>query len=196
MQLTVECQKRPEKTNPNALRRNGLIPAVLYGHNGGESISLALNVKAAEQLLKKASLNNTLINVNVPDISWSGQTILREVQTHPAKGNIYHLSFFSVAARGEIEVKVPLQFVGEAQGVKTSGGMLDTVFTALQVKCLPDSIPDKIEVDVSNLDIGDALHISELNLPPGVTPIADPSELVVSVLAPQGGSAGEEAASA
>ncbi|MFB2924120.1 MULTISPECIES: 50S ribosomal protein L25/general stress protein Ctc [Aerosakkonema] len=195
MELTVECQKRPENSKPNSLRRNGQIPAVLYGHNGSESVSLAVNAKTVELLLKKASINNTLINLNVTDLPWSGQTILREVQSHPAKGHIYHVSFFSVAAHGNIEVKVPLYFVGESKGVKLRGGMLDTVISSLQVKCLPDSIPEKIDVDVTNLDIGDAIHINELTLPPGVSAVVETNEVVVSVLAQQGGGAeGAEAA--
>lgn len=196
MELTVECQKRAEKTNPNTLRRSGLIPAVLYGHNGVESVPLTLPTKTAEQLLKKASLNNTIINLNVPEISWNGKTILREVQSHPTKGYPYHLSFFSVAAHGAIEVEIRLNFVGEPQGVKLNGGMLDTVITSLAVKCLPDSIPEYIEIDVSNLGVGDAIHLNELNLPPGVAPLATTNEVVVSVLAPQGGAPDTEAAAA
>ncbi|MCL1468239.1 50S ribosomal protein L25/general stress protein Ctc [Argonema galeatum] len=187
MELTVECQKRPEKSKPNALRRSGKIPAVLYGHKGAESIALTLNAKVAEQLLKKASLNNTLITLNIPEISWNGQTLLREVQSHSAKGFIYHLSFFAVSAHDTLEVGVPLHFVGEPAGVKLSGGMLDTVMTSIQVKCLPESIPDSIEVDVSFMNIGDALHIRELTLPPGVIAIAEPNQVVVSVLNTQGG---------
>ena len=194
MALSVQCQKRAEKTTPNGLRRNGLIPAVLYGHSGSESIALTLDAKAAEQLVKKASLNNTLINVDIPDISWSGKTILREIQTHPAKGNIYHLSFFSVAAHGAIEVVIPLHFVGEAKGVKLTGGMLDTVISSLAVKCVPDSIPERIDVDVTDLGIGDAIHINQLNLPAGVTPLVDGGEVVVSVLNTQGGSPEESQA--
>ncbi|MCL1475848.1 50S ribosomal protein L25/general stress protein Ctc [Argonema antarcticum] len=198
MELTVECQKRLENSKPNALRRNGQIPAVLYGHKGAESIALTLNAKVAEQLLKKASINNTLINLNIPDIPWNGQTLLREVQSHSAKGFIYHLSFFAVSAHDTLEVGVPLHFVGEPVGVKLSGGMLDTVMTSIQVKCLPQSIPDNIEVDVSAMNIGDALHIRELTLPPGVTAIAEPNQVVVSVLNTQGGAteAEETAASA
>ncbi|HEY9852236.1 MAG TPA: 50S ribosomal protein L25/general stress protein Ctc [Leptolyngbyaceae cyanobacterium] len=195
MELTVECQKRAEKTNPNTLRRTGLIPAVLYGHKGTESVSLTIPAKTAEQLLKKASVNNTIINLNVPEISWNGKTILREVQSHPTKGYPYHLSFFSVSAHGAIEVEIPLHFVGEAKGVKLNGGMLDTVITALAVKCLPDSIPEHIEVDVSNLGIGDAIHLNELNLPAGVTALATTNEVLVSVLGSQGGGTGAEAAS-
>ena len=186
MELTIECQKRPEKTNPNTLRRNGLIPAVLYGHNGAESISLTMKAKSAETLLKKASINSTIIDLNIPELSWSGKTLLREVQSHPAKGFIYHLSFFSVAAQTSVEVEIPLHYVGEAVGVKLNGGMLDPVMTQLQVQCPPDQIPDAIEIDVSALMVGDALHIRELGLPAGVTAIGDPNQVVVSVLRLQG----------
>jgi large subunit ribosomal protein L25 len=195
MELTIECQKRTAESKPNTLRRNGLIPAVLYGHDGTESVALTMNAKAAETLVKKASLNNTLINLNIPDASWSGKTLLREVQTHPAKGFIYHLSFFAVASQTSLEVEVPLHFVGEAIGVKVSGGMLDPVMTEVTVQCPPDSIPDAIEIDVSEMKVGDALHIRELPLPAGVKIVADPDQVVVSVLRGQGGTE-EETASA
>jgi len=196
MELTVECQKRPEEAKPNALRRDGFIPAVLYGHNGTESVSLTIKAKTAETLLKKASVNNTLINLNIPDVPWSGQTLLREVQSHPAKGFIYHLSFFAVAAHGNLEVKVPLRFIGEPAGVRLKGGMLDLVMTTVEVQCPPESIPDAIEIDVSALNVGDALHISDLPLPAGAKIIADPSQVVLSVLPPQGGSEAEETVTA
>lgn len=188
MELTVECQKRTAESKPNTLRRHNLIPAVLYGHNGTESVALTLDAKVAETLVKKASLNNTLINLNIPDASWSGKTLLREVQTHPAKGFIYHLSFFAVASQKSLEVEVPLHFVGEAAGVKLSGGMLDPVMTEVTVQCPPDGIPDAIEIDVSAMNIGDALHIREVPLPPGVRVVGDPDQVVVSVLRGQGGS--------
>lgn len=192
MELTVECQKRPEGSNPKALRRSGQIPAVLYGHNKTESISLTLDAKAAELLLRDASVNNTLIDLKVTDIPWSGKTLLREVQTHPWKRYPYHLSFFAVAAHGDLDVEVPLQFVGEAVGVKQEGGMLDTVINTLQVRCAPDKIPDAIEVNVSQLGVGGSLQIQELVLPPGVTALSEPGQLVVSVLPPQGSDSGTE----
>ena len=98
MSIAVECQKRPEGSKPRALRRQGLIPAALYGHNGAESVSLTVKSKDAETLLKNASINNTLIDVNIPDISWNGKAIIREVQAHPWKKTLFHLSFFSVSA--------------------------------------------------------------------------------------------------
>lgn len=187
MELTVECQKRPEGSKPNALRRSGLIPAVLYGHKGAESVSLTIEAKTVETLLKRHAVNNTLIDLNIPDLSWSGKTLLREVQVHPWKGHPYHLSFFAVGTQGSIEVEVALHFVGEATGVKLNGGILDPVLTQLAVKCRPDSIPDAINVDVSSMAIGDAIHIREIPLPEGVVALGEPDQVVVSVLQPQGG---------
>lgn len=181
MEVSVECQKRPEGSKPGALRRSGLIPAVLYGHKGTESVSLTLPAKTAETLLKKATVNNTLVQVNIPDISWNGKALLREVQTHPWKrSQVYHLSFFSVASQDSLEVTVPLHFLGQAAGIK-SGGILDPVITEIQVQCAPGDIPESIDVDVSNLEIGDSLHVGDLILPQGITPMLEPETTIVIV---------------
>ena len=182
MEIAVECQKRAEGSKPNALRRSGLIPAVLYGHKGSESISLTVKAKTVETLLKKHVVNNALIDLSIPELSWSGKTLLREVQVHPWKGFPYHLSFFSVATQDSLEVEVSLHFVGESVGVKLEAGMLETVLTQIAVKCKPDSIPDAIEVDISNLKVGDALHIHELVLPAGAVALGEPSQVVVTVV--------------
>ncbi|MDZ7951341.1 MAG: 50S ribosomal protein L25/general stress protein Ctc [Nostoc sp. DedQUE12b] len=194
MAITVESQKRPEGSKPKALRRAGLIPANLYGHKGTESISLTIEAKTVERLLKRASVNNTLIELNVADAPWRGKTLLRELQIHPAKGTPYHLSFFAVAGHGDTTVEVPLRFVGTAVGVKQEGGFLDTVITELQVSCAPENIPEIIEIDVSNLQIGDSLRIHELVLPQGVTVLGDTERVVVSVSQPQISAAAEDEA--
>ncbi len=185
MEVTVECQKRPEGSKTKALRRSGEIPANLYGHKGTESISLTINAKVVERLLKKASVNNTLIDLAIGDNSWKGQTLLREVQTHPATGKPYHLSFFAVAGHGKMTVEVPLNFVGDSIGVKQGGGILDTVITQMQLNCLPENIPDTIDIDVTNLNVGDSLHVNEIVLPEGVSFLTESEEVVVSVLPPQ-----------
>lgn len=182
MEITVECQKRPEGSKANTLRRTGLIPAVLYGHKGTESIELTLKAKSAELLIRDASVNNTLIQLNIPDLSWSGKTLLREVQAHPWKRSLYHLSFFAVEAHGDLEVKVPLHVVGEAVGVKQEGGLLDLVLTEIQVRCSADKIPDAIEINVADMRLGDKLHINELTLPAGVLALGEPDQVVVSIL--------------
>ncbi|MGV0102563.1 50S ribosomal protein L25/general stress protein Ctc [Nostoc sp. DSM 114167] len=194
MAITVESQKRPEGSKPKALRRAGLIPANLYGHKGTESISLTIEAKTVERLLKRASVNNTLIELNIADAPWRGKTLLRELQIHPAKGTPYHLSFFAVAGHGDTTVEVPLRYVGTAVGVKQEGGFLDTVITELQVTCAPENIPEIIEIDVSNLQLGDSLRVHELVLPQGVTVLGDPERVVVSVSQPQISAAAEDEA--
>lgn len=185
MELTVEGQKRLEGTKPKALRREGRIPANVYGHKGTESISLTVDAKTVERLLKKASVNNTIVDLNVTDIPWRGKTLLREVQTHPAKGFIYHVSFFAVSAQESVDVEVPLHFVGDPVGVKQEGGMLDPVLTQMQVRCAPDSIPDQIEINVSNLHVGESIQVHDIVLPQGVAALIDPGQTVVTLLSPQ-----------
>lgn len=194
MDLTIECAKRAADEKTKKLRREGTLPAVLYGHNGSESVALKLSNYDAEALLRKATVNKSVITVNVPDMPWSGKVILREVQTHPWKNKINHLSFFSIASQSEIEVSMPIHFVGDAVGVVNNGGTLDTVMTEIQLKCPPDAIPQSLDVDVSELEIGDALHVGEIKLPKGTSVDVDPGLLVVSVLAPRTAAAVEAAA--
>ena len=102
MSLSIECKKRPEGSRPNALRREGLIPASLYGHDGANSLSLVVNAKEAVNLLKKVSVNETVVEVQIPDLSWTGKALIREVQAHPWKRTVLHLSFFHVANAEEV----------------------------------------------------------------------------------------------
>ncbi|MEC4984464.1 MAG: 50S ribosomal protein L25/general stress protein Ctc [Oscillatoria sp. PMC 1068.18] len=184
MQVTVECQKRPEGSKPNALRREGLLPAALYGHNKAESISLVMNAKEAETLVKKASINNTLVDLKIPDLSWKGKALIREVQAHPWKRTLYHLSFFAVAGQDSLEVVVPVNVVGEPAGAE-EGGILEQIITELRVQCPPDNIPESIEIDVSSFEIGANLHLSEVAIPEGVTVLDDLERTVLTVVAPR-----------
>lgn len=97
MSLAVECQVRPADSKPNALRQSGLTPAVLYGHNGSESLSLTIKTKIAEFLVRDARGQKAVVDVTIPEISWSGKAILQEVHAHPAKDTLYHLSFWAQA---------------------------------------------------------------------------------------------------
>lgn len=182
MEFTIECQTRAPGSKPNALRREGRMPAVLYGHEGVESMALTVDAKSADILVRKASLNNTLIQVTVPDKSWTGKALLREVQTHPWRNEIYHLSFFAVAGHGDLTITVPLNFVGEAVGVKQNGGALDTVLNELEVQCAADRIPESIEIDVSDLNVGDIINVSDLKLPQGVAAVGESDRVVATVL--------------
>ncbi len=183
MPIQVECKTRPESSKPRALRRQGLIPATLYGHDGARSVSLMLKDKEAQNLLKQASVNNTLVDLNIPDIDWSGKALIREVQSHPWKRTIYHLSFFSVAAQKSIKVVVPLKMVGEAVGVK-KGGLIEQTISEIEVECAPDKIPDRIDIDIATMDIGTRFHVHELVLPEGVWALGDPEKNIFSIIAP------------
>ena len=183
MKLTIECQPRPDGSKTKALRRSGKLPAVLYGHKGTESISLVLSAKEAERLMRQASVNNTLIDITIPEVPWAGKALLREVQTHPWRGTPYHVSFYAIADHGDLEVNVPLHFVGIATGVKLGGGSLETAMGSLAVRCAASIIPESIEVDVSNLEVGSAIHVSELLMPDGVVAVSDSERVVASVVA-------------
>ncbi len=183
MSLTVECKTRTEGSKPRALRREGLIPAALYGHSGAESVSLTMNAKDAQVLLKKAAINNTLVDLNIPDLPWNGKAIIREVQAHPWKKTLYHLSFFSVAGDKKLNLVVPIKLQGEAKGIK-QGGVIEQIFTELQISCSADNIPEDIEIDISNFGIGTNLAIGDVVLPEGVTVLDDPEQTLFSIVAP------------
>lgn len=182
MELTIECKSRDSKAKPNALRRQGLLPVVLYGHQGTESVSLTVDQKDADLLLRKAAVNNTMIDLKIPDMPWNGKALLREVQAHPWKKTVYHLSFFAVKAQDFVEVGVALNFVGEPTGVKNDGGVLNTEINEVTVKCKAIDIPEVIEVDVSGLAVGDSLTVADLVLPEGAVVAGDQTQTIATVL--------------
>jgi large subunit ribosomal protein L25 len=183
MTLTVECKTRAEGSKPKALRREGLIPAALYGHKGAESVSLTMSAKDAQLLLKKAAINNTLVDVNISDISWTGKALIREVQAHPWKKTLYHLSFFSIPEGQTVDLVVPIEITGEAIGIK-QGGILEQNLTELKISCTAQNIPQSIEINITNFEIGTNLSVGEVVLPEGVTALEDSEQKVFSIVAP------------
>lgn len=191
MEAAIECQQRPEGRKPNALRREGLVPAALYGHKGTESISLVIDARKAMQLLKYTSVNNTLVDVKIPHLPWQGKALIREVQTHPWKPELYHISFFAVSRQESVQVTVPINLVGESKGVK-EGGVIEQVVTELGVQCRAGDIPESIDIDVTDMEVGTTLHVSELDLPEGVEPSEEPGKTVMTIVAPSVAPAPEE----
>jgi len=183
MSFSIECKPRTEGTKPRALRREGLIPAALYGHKEAESISLTINAKEAQNLLKKAAINNTLIDLDIPDISWNGKALIREVQAHPWKRTLYHLSFFAVTGDKKISLVVPIKLTGSAKGIK-QGGILEQIFTELHISCAADNIPEYIELNVTDFEIGTNLSVGDVVLPEGVSVLDDAEQTMFSIVAP------------
>jgi large subunit ribosomal protein L25 len=111
---------------------------------------------------------------------------VREVQTHPARGEVLHVDFYQIHAGERVQVQVPIHFVGTATGVK-EGGMLQHTMDELDIRCSADAIPDRIDVDVTALTIGDSVHVSDLTVPEGVEVLDNPDRSVCSVIPPQAG---------
>lgn len=183
MSTAIECQKRPEGLNPRAIRREGLVPVVIYGHKGAESdADLVVNLTDAAKLLKDAAVNRTVVDVNVPDLSWSGKALIREAQFHPWKALLYHLSFFVVDNQPSVEVTVPLRLTGESKVVK-QGGKLAQSLNQIKIQCAPDVIPEEITIGITDLPAGMRLLVSELVLPEGVVATSPGSLTVLTVSA-------------
>lgn len=179
--LSAETRTATGKGANRKLRVAGRIPAIVYG-KGRDTQSVVLDPKALETLLHKSGAGlNTLI-----DLSVAGRTatvLVKELQRHPVHGSFVHVDFFQVDLTQKITVSVPIHFVGKARGVEF-GGILDHPLREIEVECLPRAIPEFIEVDVSALEIGQSIHVSELRLPGGVEVKTDGMLPVASVVLP------------
>ncbi len=160
--LTAEPRTQRGKGAARSLRRRGLIPAIVYGHDVPPQ-PLAVPARDLEKVLHAISWENTLINLHV-GANAPAAVLIREVQFHPFKAEILHVDFMQIRAGKKIEVEIPVEVVGESPGVKM-GGILEHGLHSLRVFCDPARIPERVDVDVSTLEIGDSLHVSELQVP-------------------------------
>lgn len=179
--LSADHRTATGKGANRRLRVAGHIPGVIYG-KGRDTQPVVLDPKALEVLLHKSGAGlNTLI-----DLSVAGRTdtvLVKELQRHPVYGSYVHVDFFQVDLSQKIKVSVPIHFVGKARGVEF-GGILDHPLRELEVECLPRAIPEFVEVDVSALEIGQSIHVSQLRLPEGVQVMTDGALPVASVVLP------------
>ena len=179
-ELTIEVQKR-EKTGKGANRRarsGGLIPAVVYG-GGKESVSIEIDRKSMLDLMKKAGSENPIYLLKLGDNE--RHAMIREVQTHPISRQVVHIDFQRVMMDQKIHVKVPIELVGTAYGVKTQGAVLDFVTREIEVECLPGDIPGHVELDITGLHANQHAEAREVKLPDGVTLYDSPDKVIVSV---------------
>ena len=191
--FTLEATTRTDqgKGSARALRREGKIPAVLYS-NGRPNASFSLSEKDITVQYKKGAFLNKLVSIKV-----DGKTLFaipRDLQFHPVTDRIEHADFLQVEKDSAVKVKVPVKVIGseKSMGVKR-GGTLNIVRHEVELLCSPESIPSKIEVDVSTANIGDSIHISAIKLPEGVTPVIR-RDFTLVTLAGRGGKDEDEAA--
>ncbi len=166
-ELAARVRARSGTSLVRRLRREGDVPAVLYG-GGKPNISIAINHDVLFHSLEKESFHSAVIVINTDGNR--EQAILKDIQRHPHKTNILHADFQRVDRNKPILISMPIHFEGEDEcvGVKIDGGMINHLITSVEVTCLPEKLPERIEVDVSGLQKNESLHLSDIPLPEGV----------------------------
>lgn len=180
--LSVEARSDRGKGAARRLRRSGKVPAVFYGP---KSSPTPIAIDRKDFAAHVANLEGSHLIRFQSDASELQQRValVREVQHHPVNDGILHVDFYEVDLTQRLKVTVPLHFVGRARGV-AEGGILQPIVREMDVECLPTDIPQFIEVDVTALDIHDAVHFADVQMPANVTAVFDANEAVVTVLPP------------
>jgi large subunit ribosomal protein L25 len=183
-ELQATVRKSVGNGPARVLRRAGQIPAVLYGRKI-EPVLLSVNTKDLEQILKKGSFGQFILNLVIQNgKKVTKSAIIKELQTHPVSGNLIHIDFYEVDMKRQIKVMVPVVTTGKSAGIE-EGGLLNIVRRELEVFCLPGDIPEAIEIDISELGIGDSIHLEDVPLGENVEVAADVNYTVVTVLSPK-----------
>ncbi len=182
--LKAQVRKATGKGVARTLRRERRIPAVLYGPQT-DSMLLSIDFKEFETIVKKANIGSVLLNLQIQNGETSTRpAMIKELQTHPVTGAFLHVDFYEIDMQSKIKVSVPVVTRGKAAGIE-EGGLLQIVRRELEVLCLPIAIPDAIEVDVTDLGIGDSIHVEEIPLTGDIEILEDVDSTVVTVLAPR-----------
>jgi large subunit ribosomal protein L25 len=185
--LGIKAKVRSEigGRRPRRIRASGRVPAILYG--SGTAQALELNGREIAEALHGSSSESVLVDLMVETeggTTTKKMALIREVQHDPLRDTIEHVDFHQVEENKKLRVEVPVHEIGEAVGVRTGGGILDHALRALRVECLPKDLPERIDVDVSALEVGQAIHVGEVKLPAGVTVLNAKELPVFMVLLP------------
>lgn len=164
-EVTLKVEKRESggKAVAKRMRSEGKIPAVIYGH-GEETVPLSLDGKIFHGILHAHYGENVIFDVQIPGHKKALKAIIREVQHNPSDGEILHVDFQHISMTEKITVRVPVVLVGSPEGVRNKGGILEHILHELEVECLPTDIPEHIEANVADLDVGDSIHVSDLSV--------------------------------
>jgi len=184
----IELKATIRKTMGNGpareLRRQGLIPAILYGPKS-EPIMLSVVIREFENIIKTGNIGQMLLNLEIQNGKKQIKTaMIKELQTQPVTGNLLHIDFYEVAMDQKIRVSIPVVTTGEAVGVEL-GGILQVVRHEVDVFCYPNEIPESIEVDITNMEVGDSLHIGDVALDEAIELADEANFTVVTVLSPK-----------
>ncbi len=175
--LTASTGRETGTRPSRRLRREGLIPAVVYGE-GNEAISVSVDRRDLRIALSTDAGQNALITLTVDGARYL--TVVKELQRHPVRREVTHVDFLSVDPNAAIEVEVPIHLVGEAKEVSQNGGITEQRLMAVRVLVKPDAIPDSIEVDISEMTLTTVITAADLVLPTGVELVTDPEQAIVT----------------
>ena len=166
-----------------ALRRNKQIPAVLYGL-GTETVLLSVDIIDLERVFKKSAVSHLLLNLVIQNgKTYTKTAMIKELQTHPVSRDFLHVDFYEIAMDRKIKVNIPVVTRGKSEGVEL-GGMLQIIRRELEVLCLPLEIPEQIEIDITDLGIGDSVHVNEIALEGDAEIQAEVNFTVLTILSP------------
>jgi large subunit ribosomal protein L25 len=183
--LKAEVRESTGKDACKHLRRDGKIPAVVY-KEGKKALSVQVESKDLWHVLHTDAGENAIITMDISgDKATKKTVIVQETQHDPLNDKFLHVDFHEISMKEALKVKVPIHLKGEAIGVTEESGILNQIIWEIEVECLPTSIPERIEIIVEELKIGDAVHIQEVTPPEGVKILGDPEDVVVTVTPPQ-----------
>lgn len=182
--LKVTHRETLGKGYSKRIRKEGRIPAILYG-NKLAPIPLEVDTKVFHKVLKTGAGSNVILSLKIAGLKKDNEhtAIIKDIQQDPVDDAFSHVDFNAISLTEKIRVNIPIHAKGEAPGLK-EGGVLEHVHREIEVECLPTEIPEKFEVSVDKLNIGDSLHISDLTFPEGVVCMLEPGEPILTVLAP------------
>lgn len=181
--ITINAEKREEfgKGAARSLRRKDMIPAIIY--RGGGSLPIKFSKKELAQFINTTAGEQVMVNLQFAD-GESRLALMKDYQVDPIKGELLHADFFEVSLTEEVRVTIHITAIGEAIGVKRDGGILQYLIREIEVECLPDKIIGHIETDISGLEIGQSVRVSDLKLGEGIKILNDPEEVIVNIIAP------------
>ncbi|MBM3250239.1 MAG: 50S ribosomal protein L25/general stress protein Ctc [Candidatus Omnitrophica bacterium] len=183
--LNAQIREELGRAKVKDIRDAGFVPAVLYGE-GKEALSLKVSRSELLRLIHQHRIEGVVLSLKIKDDKKekARSCLIKEIQYDPVHDDIRHVDFNEISLTKEIKVNVPVAATGEPVGVKQEGGSLEHILWEIEVECLPTNIPKNIEVDVSQLKIGDSIHVKDLAIPPTVKVLTSPDSIVFSVAAP------------
>ena len=190
-EINTTVRKKTGNSPARALRRSGHIPAVLYGPQT-EPVLLSVNIKEFEHVLTKGNIGSIILGLVIQNgKKVTKPAMIKELQSHPLSGNFLHVDFYEIDMQRKINVMIPIVIKGQSKGVE-EGGMLQIIRREIEVLCMPGDIPEAFEIDVTDLDIGDSVHVEEIAMGENIELLADVNFTVVTVSSPKAEAIAEE----